>query len=337
MSRQTLSVTGSRLAVLSYHSWDSPPETLAGDIRLLRERGWRFVSAGEATDFLHGRLLGADDRLALVTTDDGHPEDVEFRDALNREGCPGVTFVNVGRLSADRLEWFRQTHGDDWSVQDHGPFHRRQFISGHLTGVYHGQKIGGLEYLGLPIGAPLLASSGKLVSPRFDPNPEAISLAAEWARSEPPAVLASEEWMNELCGRLEAARLAYRWRGRTYVLGSLEGQGAFERRVASEVREGRDLFERSLGRAPTLFAYPWWQGSTPGDRALSECGYAATFAGFGRVQGAGMPPHSIPRVVMDPATPRPVDVDAIPLRSLRDWSDIRGRVERVAKRMMGVV
>ena len=70
MSRRSSSVAGSRLAVLSYHSWDSPPETLAADIRLLRGRGWRFVSAAEAIDFLQGRLSGAEDRLALVTTDD---------------------------------------------------------------------------------------------------------------------------------------------------------------------------------------------------------------------------------------------------------------------------
>lgn len=337
MSRRSSSVAGSRLAVLSYHSWDSPPETLAADIRLLRGRGWRFVSAAEAIDFLQGRLSGAEDRLALVTTDDGHPEDVEFRDTLQREGCPGVTFVNVGRLASDRLAWYRRTRGDDWSVQDHGPFHRRQFISGHLTGVYHGQKIGGLEYLGLPVGAPLLASSGMLVSPRFDPHPEAISLAAGWARSEHPTVVGSDAWMAELCGRLERERLAYRWRGRTYVTGSLESQGAFERRIALEVREGRSMFEKLLGRAPTLFAYPWWQASSAGDRELAEQGYVATFAGSGRVQGAAMPAYSIPRVVMDPRTPRPVDIDVIPVRTLHDWTSIRGRVERVAKRMMGVI
>jgi hypothetical protein len=206
-----------------------------------------------------------------------------------------------------------------------------------VTGVFHGQKIGGLEHLELPIGAPLLASSGELASPRFDPNPEAIALAAEWARSEADAPIASDAWLAELSERLVRSRLAYQWRGRTYVNGSLETQAAFERRVAREVSEGRAAFEAALGRAPTLFAYPWWQGSGAGDRELAACGYSATFAGSGRVQGPTMSPYSVPRVVIDPTTPRPVDLCAVPERSPRDWTNIRGRVERAAKRIMGIM
>lgn len=337
MSRGIHPVARPRLAILSYHSWDTTPEMLVGDIRSLRSRGWTFVSGGEATEFLYGRVAGGARRLVLVTTDDGHPEDVEFRAALRGESCPGVTFINVGRLASERIEWFRKTHADDWSVQDHGPFHRRQFISGHLTGIVHGQKIGGLEHLTLPIGAPLLASAGVLASPRFDPHPEVVGLAAEWARSQRPEVLATEGWMSELSSRLQRARLAYTWRGRTYVAGSLESQADYERRVRRDVREGRRLFTSALGRAPSLFAYPWWQGSAVGDRELAHTGYVATFAGYGSAQPAGMSPYSVPRIVMDPKTARPLDIDAAPERSMREWASLRGRVERAAKRMMGVV
>jgi hypothetical protein len=85
-----------------------------------------------------------------------------------------------------------------------------------------------------------------------------------------------------------------------------------------------------------MFAYPWWQGSAVADRALAKAGYLLTFAGNGRVQGAEMSPYSIPRVVMDPTTPRPVNLGAMERRSRHDWSGIRGRVERTAKRLMGV-
>ncbi|NUQ21438.1 MAG: polysaccharide deacetylase family protein [Gemmatimonadaceae bacterium] len=328
---------GPRLAVLSYHSWDVEPAVLGADIRALRKDGWRFVSAREALDFVHGRLAGTDERLALVTSDDGHPEDVEFRDTLRREGCPGVTFVNVGRADADRLAWFRETHSEEWSVQDHGPLHRRQFVSGHLTGVVHGQKIGGLEYLALPMGAPLLASAGQLASPRFDPHPEVIALAAEWASEQGTATISSPAWLAEISERLRRLRLAYRWRSRTYVVGSLETNEEFERRVKREVAEGRTAFEDALGHAPTMFAYPWWQGSSIGDDELSRSGYEATFAGTGYVQGRAMSPYSIPRVVMDPTTPRPLNLAEFAERSTSSWSGLRGRVERAAKRMMGVI
>lgn len=337
MIRRSLAREGSRLAVLSYHSWDTVPEQLAADIQTFRAQGWRFVTAAEATEFIQGRSSAEPGRCALVTTDDGHPEDVDFRDVLRREGCPGVTFVNVGRLSPDRVDWYRQSHSDEWSVEDHGPLHRRQFVSGHLTGVFHGQKIGGLEHLDLPIGAPLLVSSGELASPRFDPDPEAVALAAEWARSDAPSRIASADWLAELSERLVRARLAYRWRGRTYVNGSMETESAFEWRVKREVKEGRDAFEAGLGRRPTLFAYPWWQGSSIADRELAGCGYSGSFAGAGRVQGAGMSPYAVPRVVMDPAVPRPVDLLMVPERSSRDWTVLRGRMERAAKRIMGVM
>ena len=336
MIQLSSSAAESRLAVLSYHSWDTVPEQLTTDIRGLRAEGWRFVSAAEATDFIQGRSVANTGHLALVTTDDGHPEDVDFRDVLRHEGCPGVTFVNVGRLARERLEWYRRTHADDWSVQDHGPLHRRQFISGHLTGVFHGQKIGGLEHLDLPLGAPLLASSGELASPRFEPDPDAVGLAAEWAHAEPRSRIASEGWLAELSERLLRARVAYRWRGRTYLNGTMESQAEFESRVKRDVSEGRASFEAGVGHAPTLFAYPWWQGSQVADRELASYGYAGTFAGSGRVQGAGMSPYAVPRVVMDPTIPRPVDLFMVPRRSPRDWTSLRGRVERVAKRIIGV-
>ena len=330
-------VPRSRLAVLSYHSWDTTPELITADIRLVRARGWRFVSASEATAFLAGGGTRIDSRIALVTTDDGHEKDTDFREALRRESCPGVTFVNVGLLTAARIEWYRRTHADDWCVQDHGALHRKQFVSGHLTGVYHGQKIGGLEYLSLPIGAPLLATAGQLASPRFEPNPEAIARAAEWAAEEGLPAIALDRWMPELSNRLIRARLAYVWRGRSYVTGTLETQQAFERRVAADVREGRAAFNKELGHAPTMFAYPWWQGSAVGDREFAAAGYVATFAGTNRVQVAGMSPYSIPRVVTDPAAPRPLDIGAVRERSRADWTSIRGQVQRVAKRMLGVI
>lgn len=328
--------TGAALAVLSYHSWDTAPETLVRDIRFFREQGWRFVSASEATEFLLGRRADPEGRLALVTTDDGHPEDVEFRDALRSESCPGITFINVGRTCPDRLEWYRRTHSEEWSVQDHGPLHRRQFVSGHLTGVYHGQKIGGLEHLNLPLGAPLFASGGELSAPRFEPHQEAIAMAIEWSRLEGGASMAAERWTTELGERLRRAGLAYSWRGLTRVRGTLETQQAFEARVKREVREGRLAFERAQSRAPSLFAYPWWQGSTAANRELSAVGYVATFAGSGAVQRAGMSPLSVPRIVMDPSTTRPVDLSAIPDRARADWGGLRRSMEYAVKRLLGV-
>lgn len=336
MSREMAGAEMARLAVLSYHSWDMSPEMLTADIRGLRDDGWRFVSANEAARFVAGAHAGNDSRLALVTTDDGHPEDVEFRDVLRREGCPGVTFVTVGRMTPERLAWCKATHSEDWSVQDHTPLHRRQFVSGHLTGVYHGQKIGGLEYLDLPLGAPLLVSGGQLSAPRFDPHPDAMALAAEWARSEDPVTIASTAWVSELATRLGKERLAYRWRGRVHVVGTLESEEQFEQRVRQEVVEGRAMFERALGRKPEMFAYPWWQGSVAADREFALAGYEMTFAGIGRVQGPGMPRYSIPRIVMDPPTPRPVNLSVIEERARHDWTRMRGRVERAAKRLMGV-
>ncbi|NUQ93636.1 MAG: polysaccharide deacetylase family protein [Gemmatimonadaceae bacterium] len=325
-----------RLAVLSYHSWDTPPELVAEDVRALRRQGWRFVTAGEATEFLHGRPV-AGERLALVTTDDAHATDAAFRDALRSESCPGVTFVPVGRICAERVQWLRETHGAEWSVQDHGPMHHRQFVSGHVTAIYHGQNVGELEHLALPIGAPLLVSAGELAAPRFDPHPEVVALCVEMARNEPKDVLATEQWLTHVRAALHKAKLAYGWRGRTHVLGTAESSAEFEQRVAREIIEGKALFERSIGHTPTLFAYPWWQGNAVADRIFAEAGYRATFAGAHRVQPEHHSPYSVPRVVMDSRTPRPLDLDAIHDRGRRDWGSVRRRVEAAAKRVMGVV
>ena len=326
-----------RLAVLSYHSWDTPPEMVAADVRALRSRGWRFVTASEATAFLHGRHLGGSARLALVTTDDAHATDVGFREALQAEECPAVTFVPVGRVASERIEWLRRTHGDDWSVQDHGPMHQRQFVSGHVTGIYHGQKIGGLEHLGLQVGAPLLVSSGELGAPRFEPHPEAVALCTELARAESPETLATEQWVADVCERLRDASLAYRWRGRTHILGTVETGEAFEQRVARDIREGLERFERAIGHAPTMFAYPWWQGNAVADRLFAASGYRVTFAGVDRLQGAHHSPFSVPRVVMDPRAARPVNLDALHDRARHDWTGVRRRVEGAAKRLMGIL
>lgn len=326
-----------RLAVLSYHSWDVTPEVLSRDIRALRGGGWRFVSANEAKAFVYGRHGGRDTRLALVTTDDGHVEDVEFRDTLRGEDCPAVTFVNVGRMDPERFPWYQSSHSEDWSVEDHGPLHRRHFISGHLTGVFHGQKIGGLEYLGLPLGAPLLASASQFSSPRFEPDPDAIAAAARWAGEVAPAVIATPEWLLELSRRLLRARLAKQWRGRTYVLGTVESDGDYARRVAVETAGSRAAFEKALGRAPAMFSYPWWQGSAACDRELARSGYTMSFAGTGRMQGATMPPYSIPRIALDRATTRPLDLSHVAMRTRHDWGALRRRVEGAAKRVIGVV
>jgi hypothetical protein len=310
---------------------------LTSDIRTLREDGWRFVSANEAEAFVSGQHAGDHARLALVTTDDGHIEDVEFRDALRSVSCPGVTFVNVGRMAPERFDWYRRSHSEEWSVEDHGPWHRRHFISGHLTGVYHGQKIGGLEYLGLPLGAPLLATASQFSSPRFEPHPETIALAAHWAGEADPAAIASPEWVSELSARLLRARLAKRWRGRTYLIGTIESDDAYLQRIRLDVASGRAAFEKALGRAPRLFAYPWWQGSSACDRELASCGYEMTFAGTSRIQGAGMSAYSIPRIPLDPMTARPLQLSDVATRTRHDWSAFRRQVEGAAKRAMGVV
>jgi hypothetical protein len=164
-----------------------------------------------------------------------------------------------------------------------------------------------------------------------------MALAAEWARDKAVSGASAQAWMSELAARLGRERLAYRWRGRIYIVGTLESREEFERRVQREIEEGRRQFERLLGHSPTIFAYPWWQASRFADRAHEKAGYLLTFAGTGRLQGKEMSPYSIPRIVMDPNTPRPVRLDAMPVRARRDWTGVRGHMERAAKRLMGVI
>ena len=62
----------------------------------------------------------------------------------------------------------------------------------------------------------------------------------------------------------------------------------------------------------------------------------ATLAGTGALQGLGMSSFSVPRIVADPNTPRPLDLSTARLRAPRDWRRVRRRAERAVKRIFGV-
>lgn len=324
----------SGLVVLSYHSWETGPETVIADVKSLRERGWSDVSLVESADFIAGSRRRAG-RYFLVTSDDGSPEDGELVGALRSVGCPGVLFINIGRIEHERLGFYAglATSGDI-AVQDHGRLHRKQFISGSVFDhVTESAYLGGLEQWGLAIGMPICASSGEIARRRFTPDRSAMELAAETA-GRSTCQEGSGPWKQEIQEALERKGLGYRRLGRFYVRGVFECESEFRERVRGYLREGREEFAAKVGRLPDYFAYPWWQGSGATDAILKELGYQGSFAGAGFIQRQDGQLFGIPRIPVGPDTPRPIRLD-LPCRP-RFGKGLTERFRGVCKTALGI-
>lgn len=305
----------SRLAVLSYHSWEISPATLEHDIVQLRSAGWTFVRPEEAMSFVGGSSSHTAAKLVLLTTDDGHAEDAHFLDVLQATRTPGVTFITLGRIDRDRRKWYAdRAHDPLFAIEDHGAWHRRVFASSRLFGfVTPGVPLPGLEHMALRHGSPLFVSTGEVSGRQFTPDAEAIELCVEEAISSPSDV-GNAAWCQRVERRLVERRLARRVRDAVYLAGRFESPAEFARRVRDYLSDGCALFRDCLGRAPSLYGYTWWQGSQVGDNWLRELGYRGSFSGTGFTQLADRRPFAIPRVPVDEHTSRPLSLDRLPHR-----------------------
>ncbi len=303
-----------RLVVLSYHSWEVSAETLAADIADVRRSGWGIVSAAEAVHSVANRSVSRA-RLAVITTDDGHAEDERFLDVMRATDTPAVTFITLGRIEESRRRWYSDRASDALlSIEDHGAWHRRIFVSSRLYSfVAPGAALGGFEYLKLPVGAPLFASAGEIADRRFVPDEEVVAAAVEAAgQSLSPA--GSISWRADIQRALLARRMVRRGPGGLYARGRTESHEEYRVRVSDYLSSSRELFQRVLGRAPTLYAYTWWQGSRAADNSLRSLGYQGSFWGHGWAQSMDGRTFGMPRVPMDAMTPRPLTLASFTTR-----------------------
>lgn len=325
----------SRLAILSYHSWDSSPATLMGDIRALRVNGWTGLSLDDAYRFITGNqeMTG---KFFLVTSDDGSAQDEEFVDAVHQADCPAVLFVNIGAISAERLPFYRRlTENGSVSVQDHGRLHRKNFVSSQVYDyVTPGSYLGGLEHLGLEPGMPVSMCGGELSAPRFIPEAEAMVLAVETARLLPPEMPTSER-NRSIESALMVKGLGYRRLGRFYLGGEFERDEDFSQRVFNYLSDGKKEFEVKLGRSPEYYAYTWWQGSQAADAALRDLGYKGSFSGTGHLQGQDGRRFGIPRIAVESKTSRPLRLENLTMRPLKDIN-LGSSLKKLGKAVLGI-
>ena len=324
-----------KLLILSYHSWDIAPETLIGDIQVLREAGWRDLTLEAAHRYISGdaSLSGM---FFLVTSDDSSEKDGEFVSALRQAGCPGVLFINIGNIHEERLPFYRQlVKSQDIAVQDHGRFHRKQFISGQVYDYADpGSYLGGLEHLNLEPGMPICIAGSEIAAPRFIPAGDALALAAETSRSLFPGVT-KEERNRFIESTLIRKGRGYRRLGRFYLRGEFELDEDYSRRVFHYLADGKKEFEERLGRSPDYHAYTWWQGSRAADKALEKLGYKGSFSGTGHLQGQDGRMFGIPRVAVDSGTPRPLRLENITMRPLKDIT-LGSSLKKLGKAALGI-
>lgn len=323
-----------KLAVLSYHSWEVEAEIVLTDIAALRARGWTSVGLKEGCAFIAKRERGQG-RLFLVTSDDGSPKDEEFAAVLRQAECPGVFFVNAGNIAEERVAFYRSL-GEDITVEDHGFWHRKQFVSACVYDfVTPGSYLGGLEHLSLKVGMPLCPTGSEVATRRFVPEPGAMELAVEVAAGF-GGETGSPGWRLWIEDELVKEGLAFRRLGRTLLKGSFEGAREWESRVASYLVEGRQAFTVRIGRPPEYFAYPWWQGSPKADEILQALGYKGSFYGTFSCQGKGRRPYAMPRIPIDRHTPRPLNLDKIPMRPLMDFGNLTVGAKYRLKALLGM-
>lgn len=138
------------LAILAYHKVGAssntdaetwyyvPEESLAAQLRSLKEAGWQFVDAQAAVEGL-SKQDGLPERAVLVTFDDGYRSLFRALPLLAELDCPAVAFVPTGYIG-DRSRFDENTEEPpepicDWdelreleqagvSVQSHGVSHR---------------------------------------------------------------------------------------------------------------------------------------------------------------------------------------------------------------------
>lgn len=319
-----------RLAVLSYHSWETTPESLVRDVRQLRADGWRAATLSEL-------LTRSDsgDRF-LVTSDDGHPEDEPFFDALAAASCVGVSFVNVGRMPMERRVWYRaRAAAGALVVEDHGQWHRRHFMSSRVTGWMDASSPReDVAHLGLEAGSPLCALAGEVAAPRFFPDAEIAAVVSALARVH-SGEIGDARWAARAERELTSRGLAYRRFGHLCLRGRFETTEEFHSRADAYVRDGQRAFEEAFGVAPRFYAYTWWQGSAAVDAILQRAGYAGSFWGRDRLPRGVGATFGIPRLEVSPRVGRPLRPERYPRRrtvSVRPIEAARG----VAKRLLGV-
>jgi hypothetical protein len=325
-----------RCVVLSYHSWETAPDVLLDDIAALRGAGWSAIGVDELHDNVARRAARAG-RCVLVTSDDGHPEDEQWIAALRSASCPGVTFVNVGRLGADRAAFYGSLGPDALvAVEDHGRWHRRCFIGSRVLDlVGPDTRLGGLDHLALPVGYPLCATAGELSTPAFLPDPR-IAVAVGEATAEAGDGGATTGNVGATVIEVLLGRgLARRRLGQLHLAGRFESGDEYVRRVGTYIEDGRRAFESIVGRPPRYYAYTWWQGSRAADAVLAAHGYRGSFWGRDRAQRADGRPFGMPRVMVEPRTPRPLRLDGVrPRGFLAERTS--APVKRLIKTALGV-
>lgn len=327
---------GAVIAVLSYHSWQTPAEQLRRDVEALRRGGWRMLSAPELAAAVESGDAPAP-RCAVVTTDDGHAEDEDWASALRAMECPAITFVCSDLVPAERRPFYRALAADDlFAVEDHGRLHERVFASARLLDyVRPGAGVVPAGATSREPGAPVLPIGGAVAHRAFVPHPEALAWLREVGARSEPGEIGAPAWRARVERQLWRRGLAVARLGRIYLRGHFETEEQYRARVADYLRGGRRAFEQAFGRRPRFYAYTWYEGTPIGDAVLREEGYTASFSGRDALQPAAGSRFAIPRIVVDPGAPRPIALDRIPGRP-RPTRAAVGRARRLVKQLLGI-
>ncbi len=298
---------GNLIAILSYHGWEIDAQLLVDDVRHLRDEGWRDISLEDLHRVLSGQTQYRQP-IFHVTSDDGTTADADFVAALRLLSCPATFFVCLQRMGGDADVFFRQlARSSDYQIGDHTLRHDRVFRSRHVVGFYHGANplVSSPERLGLKTGAPICAYGPELCSPSFTPADGAIEVCREAARclqdTEP-----GHQWTTALSAALVKSGFGFYRLGRLCVQGAYEGRPAWEQRIRTYLSQGREALLQFTCKEPIAFAYPWWEPSNFAEHCVRAFQYKLTFSGRGLCKV--LRPFCIPRLSINSATPRPLDL-----------------------------
>jgi hypothetical protein len=332
-------MSGSAVAVLSYHGWEIPPQLLARDVADLRAAGWKDIALDELAAVVGSgwtAIVGSGfsrispgRRYFHITLDDGAAEDGACVEALEEAGCPATLFISLDAMSpADRAAYESLRTRANVSIQDHSLRHARRFQYRHIVGFHSDERplMTSPERLALATGDPVCTYGGELARPAFEVDPRARQVCRD-AAANLDAPRASVEWQQALADRLLASGLAFHRLGRLCVRGRYESDTEFRDRIALYLEEGRDRLARFTGRSPLAFAHPWWEPGAEADSVLAALGYRLTFSGRGLATGTS--PFAIPRLFVSSDTPRPLDPAALSRAPRPRFASVRDAARRL--------
>ena len=303
-----------KTAVLCYHSWNLELRFLAEDIEGLRKNGWKDISLAELVTLKKRRGLSGK-KFFHITNDDAAPADGSFSDCLQSLACPATFFVPSGNLLPDRVDFYRRLdQGGLVTIEDHSLHHRKMFLGPKFVEFFSEKaRSTGLEPLRLERGMPIVEFGSELAGPLFHVDEKVNAFCK--VKSNGVDLSDVESTLRDLIRPLISLGLARKRAGRIYVLGHFESRVAYRRRIEEYLKEGRRRFEAIFERVPLAFCYPIYQFSAETERCLGALGYELRFAGMNRLWNGRS--ALVPRISVGTASPRPLDLDAMSRRPLR--------------------